>query len=681
MKATKQRCRIFLGDLTYYNNYTLARIPIPLNVGYITSYLKYLYGNECDVIIFKNPEQLLSAARTKPPDILGLSCYLWNQNLDILVAKRIKELIPDCLTVIGGPNVDTDPEEQYKLYSAFNGAADILVVNDGELGFSNIVGRLLSVGKDKLYDAPIDGCVFFADAINRVSGKDIGLSLDLNTVPSPILEGILDDFLVSSFSPMLHTSRGCPYNCTYCAHGKLKEKIRTFPVDIVKEEILYLAKKYRDFPHKTLIITDDNFGIKDRDIEIAKCLVETKDQIGYPQQIHTYFDKNFSSTVRETAYLLADINFGGLQVGFQSFNPSTLNAINRKPVTEDKLNTFITWARENNFEISCDLIYGLPFETKESFLTNLEYVICKSIDQIVVMNLQLMPGTIMNKKSEREAFGFVTKYRPLFSNDFGIIDGCFVTESQEVVVSSFHASFQDYLDTRKIMLLVYVVWAMGYFRKVFDYLISKDYKIIPILEKIMNPSLHLRADAFEELDAQDCQTFVNDYVSAAQAELYDSESMLYEDLKKKYEANIGAISEPTRLNVYYGSRLIYSERKWFGKILLKIIEDEPANNHDMTIIKDLISVAEEEWLNVLAPEEGKTLLVKSETLQYLGLTPTNGCCNEHSIKMSASESQIKKIQSYVKQFRAKTDDISFYYNIMDNITPRRCLRYELMRIV
>ncbi|KJU81361.1 radical SAM domain-containing protein [Candidatus Magnetobacterium bavaricum] len=681
MKKGNRSCRIFLGDLTYYNKYTQSRISVPLNLGYITAYLKSLYGSECDVSIFKNPEILIAEVKKAPPDVLGLSCYHWNQNLDILVAKIVKGIKSECLVVIGGPNVDIDADEQYSLYNAFNGAADMLVMNDGEQGFANIILRVLSVGIDMIYqDIPIDGCVFFTNEAIRIAGKDIGMSLDLSTVPSPILSGILDNFLVSDFSPMLHTSRGCPYNCAYCAHGKFKEKIRTFPVDLVKEEIHYIAAKYSKFPHKTLIITDDNFGIKERDVVIAQCLVNSMAKFGYPQQIHTYFDKSFTTFVRKTASLLAGMNFGGLQVGFQSFNIATLNAIKRGPITDEKVNMFVTWAKENNFEVSCDLIYGLPYETKESFFASLEYVIHKRIDQIIVMNLQLIPGSILSKKQKREEFGFITKYRPLFSNDFGIIDGNFVCESQEVVVSSSHASFEDYIDARKIMLLVYIIWAIGYFRKVFDYLTSKNYKVIPILEKIMSPSSHIVDNVFADSHFFDYITFIGDYVTAVKAELHDSEQILCNELKTKYDAALAAINEPTRINVYYGSRMVYSDNRWFGKILLKVLLDNQFNDINVAVIEDLIRISDNEWVNVFNPDKKRQLNVTRETLTYLGIEQPTVHKDEHCITMSSSQAQINKINSYVRQFKSTSGDISFYYNIMDNIVPRRCLRYEIMSV-
>ena len=161
---------------------------MPLNIGYIASFTKKVFGKECDISLFKDPEKLLEAARLKPPDILGLSSYFWNLNLGVYIAKKIKTLNKDVVVAIGGPNVDIDAEEQLKLYKIFDGNLDCFVVNEGEVGFANIVGRRIGQGSEKFFTSPIDGCTFYRDNDFPVVGKDIGLTTDLAMIPSPIFK-------------------------------------------------------------------------------------------------------------------------------------------------------------------------------------------------------------------------------------------------------------------------------------------------------------------------------------------------------------------------------------------------------------------------------------------------------------------------------------------------------------
>ena len=86
----KKKTRIFLGDLAYFNQWSKAMITIPLNVAYVASYLILKFGDEIEVTLFKDPEKLLEEARVNPPDVLGLSCLLWNMRLDMLVFEKMK---------------------------------------------------------------------------------------------------------------------------------------------------------------------------------------------------------------------------------------------------------------------------------------------------------------------------------------------------------------------------------------------------------------------------------------------------------------------------------------------------------------------------------------------------------------------------------------------------------------
>lgn len=88
---------------------------------------------------------------------------------------------------------------------------------------------------------------------------------------------------------------------------------------------------------------------------------------------------------------LSELGFNRTSFGVQDFNPQVQEAINRVQ-SEDITRQTIAWARENGFSsVNLDLIYGLPFQTVESFATTVETIIDISPDRLAVFNYAHVP--------------------------------------------------------------------------------------------------------------------------------------------------------------------------------------------------------------------------------------------------------------------------------------------------
>ena len=209
-----KKLRIYLGDLNYLNiksNY--GNITNPLSVGYIGTYLMLRHGIDIEINIFKDPVKLVDACNNNTPDLIGLSFYTWNTNLNHNILKFIKNNTKkNIYTVWGGPSVDTNIEEQKSLFKRFP-EVDFFVENEGDGVMPNIIKSILS--KKNIFANPIDGATF---KINNeiIKGKSIGLSTDLNLLDSPYLNGLMDPFVKEGLGPTIQTSRLCPYTCAFC---------------------------------------------------------------------------------------------------------------------------------------------------------------------------------------------------------------------------------------------------------------------------------------------------------------------------------------------------------------------------------------------------------------------------------------------------------------------------------
>ena len=169
---------VMFGDLSYFNRQTVNSQYVPLAIGMIAQYAKQQFGNDINVSLFKNVDKFLNQAIKNPPDVVGLSVYLWNLTINQYLVKCLREMFGrDPIIVLGGPCIDSDAKEQHKFLTNVFPGVDALVPNEGEIGFSNILQKVLG-NRETVFKDPIDGMIFM-DGNHLVRGHPIGLSMDL----------------------------------------------------------------------------------------------------------------------------------------------------------------------------------------------------------------------------------------------------------------------------------------------------------------------------------------------------------------------------------------------------------------------------------------------------------------------------------------------------------------------
>ena len=100
----------------------------------------------------------------------------------------------------------------------------------------------------------------------------------------------------------------------------------------------------------------------------------------------------------DTVRFLRTLGFNRLSMGVQDFDDKVQVAVNRIQPKEITIET-LTAARESGFNsISLDLIYGLPFQTVDSFARTLDEVITLSPDRLSIFNYAHMPHIFKTQK-------------------------------------------------------------------------------------------------------------------------------------------------------------------------------------------------------------------------------------------------------------------------------------------
>ena len=271
-KNGNRRLNVMFGDLCYFNRPMVHTQYVPLAIANIAQYAKQTFGEQINVSLFKSVDKFLDQAAQNPPEVVGLSVYYWNIAINQYLIKCLREMFgKNVIIILGGPTIDSDAQEQQRYLSTVFPGADALTLNEGEVSFSNIIEKILG-NRETVFKDPIDGAIFL-DGDRLVQGPPIGLTMDLSTMGSPYLSGLMDEFMNSDYQPLIQTSRFCPYTCAFCVSGKNRGKLRGYPIEQVEEELKYVSKRYVDRPHHTMYIVDENFGILKREVAGLEALL------------------------------------------------------------------------------------------------------------------------------------------------------------------------------------------------------------------------------------------------------------------------------------------------------------------------------------------------------------------------------------------------------------------------
>lgn len=445
--------RVFLGDMTH-TSVRSNDVYVPLNIGYCASYAKSKFGDDIKLGLFKDPALLLQKVEEFKPRVIGLSLYYWSAELTKVVTERIKILSPESFIALGGPCIDTEKAVQDDIFARYP-HADALVPNEGEYGFAGIIERCLGGG---------DGSIPGVTLRGGNPGLAVGLTTDLAKVPSPYLAGYLTPFLGGEFRPIVQTSRLCPYTCSFCVSGKDRGKLRSFPLDVIKAELEFIGQHFKGDKDTLFYLTDENFGILERDLEVADLILQAKAKFSYPRRIFYYNDKRFTQLSRDLQEKVGDMCWHGVCLSLQSENPEALKAIKRRNLTDEQIVSALAWAKNLKLKTSTELIFGLPGETKETFLALLDKCYRFGFETINVYNLILFDGIEMNRRSYRAEHKLITSTKVRRMTKVG---NSTVIERDDTVIQADTFSVEDFILISRLSALMQLVFLQGFHTEFF----------------------------------------------------------------------------------------------------------------------------------------------------------------------------------------------------------------------
>lgn len=486
--------KIYLADLVHSipSNYV-----VPLNIAYLAAYSKSIFKNELDISLFKDPNKLLTAIKKEPPDILGLSNYYWNNDINRQIGKYVKNRFPSTLICSGGPGIRTD-RVGIKDFIDRNEHVDIYMMFEGEQPFVNFLRALMESGKDCTLGnigKEIEGCAYLNQEQQLVYSHTDPVP-DLEKIPSPYLSGYLDDFLKEELYPLLETNRGCPFSCTYCTWGiSALKKVRKFSIERVYEEIDYINRINPNLP--LWIFADANFGLFERDELIAAKMRKTKDCNPSIRRVVVW-----GSGIHPSRNLEISKHLGDLQnclIATQSLDPVVLKNIKRSNDKDGVIQNTVEQVKAVGGKVTTDILLGLPGETRQSHLKTLRTAFDLGFDVINAGYLLMLPGSELETDKSRQRYGIQTKYR-LIQGSYGVYQGIKSLEAEESVRATSAMTEDDIAYFRLPHWLIWFGWNYGFLAPLLKYLRSQNIHPLDIIIELVDVSkeqFRLTGDLFD----------------------------------------------------------------------------------------------------------------------------------------------------------------------------------------
>jgi radical SAM superfamily enzyme YgiQ (UPF0313 family) len=347
------------------------------------------------------------------PYIVGFSNSMWNEQLNLALAKALKSKYPDVLIVFGGPSTPDFPDKFLK----DNPYIDFTIRAEGEKALAILLrtlmenGELTSVPYLSFRDKEVE------DNIISNLNEPPDLAKDLDQYPSPYLTGQYDylfetsnsgEILPHRFQAIIETNRGCPFLCTYCYWGRggSARKYRFHSLERIGEEIEWFAKHRIEY----LFNADSNFGMHKRDMEIAKMLVDNKKKYGYPEKFRTCWGKNTDKRIFQIANFLHDNELDkGITLARQTNNKEALVNVKRDNISLEAYTSLQEQFNVLDVPVYCEMILGLPGETVESWYSGIEESLSAGLNNsLFVYQAEVYPNTELNEPEYRKKHGIQT---------------------------------------------------------------------------------------------------------------------------------------------------------------------------------------------------------------------------------------------------------------------------------
>lgn len=380
-----------------------------------------------------NLDQILQSLYEEKADVVAFSCYIWNIQEILMIARELNKVSPQTGIWLGGPEVSYHGSALLEQHPFING----IMKGEGEKIFYHLT-KVWS-GQYPLQD--VKG-ILYRDEEGTILETVNEELMNLDEIPF-----IYQD--LSKFENKIlyyETSRGCPFSCSYCL-SSIDKRVRFRSLFLVEKELQF----FLDQKVEQVKFIDRTFNCKkSHALAIWRYLLEHDNGI-----TNFHFEVSADLIDEEELSVIKQMRPGliQLEIGLQSTNQQTIKEIRRvMDITALKKN-MLTIRSFHNTHQHLDLIAGLPYEDFDRFQQSFNDAYAMKPNQLQLGFLKVLKGSYMGEQVD----AYELKYQ----------------DSQPYeVLSTKWLSYDRVLQLKQVEEMVEVYYNSDQFEHVLSYLIS-----------------------------------------------------------------------------------------------------------------------------------------------------------------------------------------------------------------
>lgn len=379
--------------ITFLVPISLSKMPIVipnLGLGYLASALR-ARGHAVDIIDC-NKEQLdfqglAKRFRSNISDMIGIQVYSCDLAATRKTVSIIKEIEPGMRVVIGGPHPTALPEQSLRSLGA-----DFAIAGEALYSLPRLVDLLENEGEDQL--SSVGGLVWRDGSTTRRNEQEYIKNVDDLDVPAwdlmdprtypPAPHGVFARAFPTA--PFI-VSRGCAFNCTFCAGTLITGPgMRYRSIDKVMEEIEILRHRYGV---RELHLIDDNFTSKRSYVKEFCMRISSLDP---PLSWSCPNGIRLGTLDRPLVEIMKKSGCYSVLVGIESGTQRILDHM-RKRTTPDKIREKVDLLVDAGIIVTGSFIIGYPEETLDDIKETVRFAKSLRIQQADFNCFVPIPGS------------------------------------------------------------------------------------------------------------------------------------------------------------------------------------------------------------------------------------------------------------------------------------------------